>query len=158
LLYWLLSGGKIFDRENHRDDKYLLGRNLADRREFELVHQLLDKMIVYDPLQRYPSGESALEAVTNLITVIDAGGRPILRNFVHRCAFCAQGEYVFQNGPEDNQKNQEEAKSLGLDAPWGGRQSNISHHFWMVAVCNKCGHVQLFRPDLFPEAHKNWLR
>jgi len=157
LLHWLLSKGNVFDRENHRADRYLLGRHVADRREHELVHELLDRMITYEPLERYQTASLVVEAVKNLIAVIEAGGRPILLYFAHRCAFCGQGEYEFRNGPEDTQMNVNISKELGLDA-YDVRPSNRSHFFWMVAICNKCAHVQLFRPDLIPEAFKNWTR
>jgi len=89
---------QIFDRENHRADRYRLGRGLPDRREFELVHHLLDRMIVEEPLKRCQSATIVVEAVTGLIDVLAANGRPILLNFAHRCSFCGQGEYKFQNG------------------------------------------------------------
>ncbi len=157
LLHWMLSNGSVFDRENHRADRFLLGRGVADRREHELVHELLDRMIVYEPSERYQSAVMVLEAVANLIAVIEAGGRPILLNFAHRCSFCGQGEYEFRNGPEDIPRNQSASQSLGL-AAYGVQPSNSSYAYWMVAICNKCAHVQFFRPDLVPEARKNWLR
>jgi serine/threonine protein kinase len=67
LLYWLLSGGKIFSREKHRDPEWDLkgprkwsGRNASE--EFwkniymEHVNRLLDKMIVNDSQQRIDMG------------------------------------------------------------------------------------------------------
>jgi serine/threonine protein kinase len=157
LLHWMLGRGKVFDRENHRAERNMLGRDVADRREHELVHELLDRMITFEPLERYQSAALVVEAVTNSIAVIEAGGRPILLNFVHRCSFCGQGEYEFRNGPEDSPENVDVSNSLGLKA-YSVRPSNRSHFYWMVAICNKCAHVQFFRPDLVPEAHKNWSR
>jgi serine/threonine protein kinase len=157
LLHWMLSSGKVFDRENHRAERNMLGRNVADRREHELVHELLDRMIAFAPVERYQSAVLVVEAVTNLIAVIEAGGRPILRNFAHRCSFCGQGEYEFRNGPEDSHSNQVGSQSLGLSAHLVN-PSNSTYFFWMVAICNKCAHVQFFRPDLVPEARKNWSR
>jgi serine/threonine protein kinase len=157
LLHWMLSKGRVFDRENHRSDRNLLGINVADRRQHELVHVLLDRMIAYEPSARYQSSVLVVEAVTNLIAVIEVGGRPILLNFAHRCSFCGQGEYEFRNGPEDSPKNQAASQALGLVAPMV-RPSNSSHFYWMVGICNKCAHVQFFRPDLVPEARKNWSR
>lgn len=157
LLHWMLSGGQVFDREDHRSERNMLGRDIPDRREHELVHELLDRMITFDPLERYPSAALVAEAVKNLIAVIETGGRPILLNFAHRCSFCGQGEYEFRNGPEDTRQNEEKSTALGLQA-YKVSPSNRANFYWMVAICNKCAHVQLFRPDLVPEAQKNWSR
>jgi len=42
LLHWMFSK-QMFDRENHRALRYKLGKALADRREFELIDELLDR-------------------------------------------------------------------------------------------------------------------
>jgi serine/threonine protein kinase len=115
MLHWMLSGGRVFDREDHRSERNMLGRGLADRREQELVHELLDRMIILDPLLRFQSAELVTEAVRNLIEILEAGGRPILLHFSHRCAFCGQGEYEFRNGPEDTRRNFDIAHELGFD-------------------------------------------
>jgi serine/threonine protein kinase len=158
LLHWMFSG-QAFDRENHRAPRYKLGKGLDDRREFELVHELLDRMILEQPLGRYQGAQMVVEAVTGMIEVLEANGRPILLNFAHRCSFCGQGEYVFQNGPEDLQKNANAGQGLGLTATMVNPQPvQYSHNFFMAAVCNKCGHLQLFRPDLVKGAAHLWLR
>jgi serine/threonine protein kinase len=91
LLHWMFSG-QAFDRENHRVPRYTLGKGLGDRREFELLHELLDRMILEQPLGRFQSSQMIVEAVTELIGVLEVNGRPILFNFAHRCSFCGQGE------------------------------------------------------------------
>jgi len=158
LLHWMFSE-QMFDRENHRALRYRLGKGLADRREFELIHELLDRMIVEQPLSRYQGAQMVVEAVMGLIGVLEANGRPILLNFAHRCGFCGQGEYVFQNGPEDTPRNNQLSDSFGLTVPAQNPQpAQYSYNFFMIAVCNKCGHVQLFRPDLVKGAAQLWLR
>jgi len=52
LLYWMLSYGRIFDREDHRKDEYLLGKHDPGAPEYPLVNQLLDLTIVADPFRR----------------------------------------------------------------------------------------------------------
>jgi serine/threonine protein kinase len=157
LLHWMFSR-KVFDRENHRSERNLLGRGLADRREYELVHELLDRMIVEEPHARYATASLALEAVTNLIQVIEAKGRPILIDFDHRCDFCGRGTYKFMNGADDSPANKGIGGSLGLGSPQYTSPAKYSVNFWMIAVCDKCSHVLLFRPDLVPEAGKLWAR
>jgi hypothetical protein len=157
VLHWMFSC-RPFDREDHRSERNRLGNGLADRREYELVHQLLDRMIVHEPLSRYANAEVAALAVTGLIQVLEAHGRPILIDFAHRCSFCGQGEYEFVNGPEDEYKNAAGAQALGLTAPQHRSPAQYSHNFFMMAVCNTCSHVQFFRPDLVKGARELWAR
>jgi len=157
VLHWMFAR-RPFDREDHRSERNQLGRGLADRREYELVHQLLDRMVVHQPTTRYPSAEIATEAVIGLIQALEANGRPILIDFAHRCDFCGQGEYEFINGPEDDYKSVAPAQALGLTAPQYRSPAQYSHNFFMMAICNKCSHVQFFRPDLVKGARELWLR
>jgi hypothetical protein len=98
-------------------------------------------------------------AVRGLIDVLEAKGRPILIDFAHRCSFCGQGEYKFQNTAEDLGINAAAGSSLGLTAPALNPQpAQYSHNFFMVAICDKCSHVQLFRPDRVKGARELWMR
>jgi serine/threonine protein kinase len=158
LLHWMFSR-RVFDRENHRGERNMLGRGVADRREYELVHELLDRMIVEDPLRRYQNASIAVEAVRGLIQVLEAKGRPILIDFAHRCSFCGQGEYKFLNTPEDLQRNTSAPQSMGLRAPMlSPSPAQYSNHFFMVAICEKCSHVLFFRPDMIKGARELWMR
>jgi serine/threonine protein kinase len=65
LLYWMLTG-KIFDREKHREDEWRFGRGSLPLPEYELVNQLLDRMIAVDPSQRHQSAAVTLAAVEDL--------------------------------------------------------------------------------------------
>lgn len=158
LLHWMFLR-KPFDREDHRSARNKLGKDLADRREFELVHELLDRMIVQDPLARYANASFVVQAVNGLITVLKAKGRPILIDFAHRCGFCGQGAYKFQNTAEDLSGNAAVSASMGIAAPLTHPQpAQYRNNFFMVAICEKCGHVQLFRPDLVKGARELWMR
>ena len=159
VLHSMFPGTRPFDREDHRSARNQLGKGLVDRREYELVHELLDKMIVHNPGARFPDAKVAAEAVTRLIRILEANGRPILIDFPHTCAFCGQGEYKFLNGPEDLRKNTEAPQSWGLTAPVMSPQpAQYSHNFFMISLCDVCGHVQFFRPDLVKGAKDLWMR
>jgi serine/threonine protein kinase len=158
VLHSMFPGSKPFDREDHRSERNRLGKGFADRREYELVHQLLDKMIVHTPADRYGNATLAADAVGALIRILEVNGRPILIDFPHRCAFCGQGMYKFMNGPEDIYKNDAEAQGLGLQAPQHVSPAQFSHNFFMIAVCDVCSHVQFFRPDLVKGARELWMR
>jgi serine/threonine protein kinase len=167
ILYWLLSYGRIFDREDHRSEEHNLvdhrtlgvwepGTSLEEGQAHELVNDLLDEMIVLDPGGRIKNADELEERVNLLLGFIDANARPILLGFPHRCNFCRQGEYRFQNGPFDpGHKAIDTAEALGLKAGW---QTGSSDIHWMIAICNMCGHVELFRPDLVPKALDRWRR
>lgn len=165
VLYWMLSGGRMFDREQHRDDEYRLGQHDPGAPEWELVNGLLDQMIVAEPFRRTLSAEVLLLKVDGLISVIRAGGHPITLEVPHRCLFCAQGAYkVVVNGLRPGSRldrtflqiaNDEASSIFGLGAPTAGVPT-VPH--WLIMVCEACGHVQLFRPDLGAEALKNWQR
>jgi serine/threonine protein kinase len=158
LLHWMFTG-KRYDRENHRDEEFLVQRGYPDRREGELIHQLLDRMIVEEPTARYQNGALVREAIMGIIGVLEAGGRPIVKDFAHRCSFCGQGQYVFFNGSEDSRANQGVSYSWGLQVPLvEQKKTTYSNNFFMLAVCNKCSHVQFFRPDLIPGADELWRR
>jgi hypothetical protein len=91
--------------------------------------------------------------------VLEAKGRPILKDFIHRCGFCGQGQYEFVNGPEDKRENQATSYEWDFKVPVvNRRRTNYSNNFFMIALCNKCGHTQLFRPDLVPGAAELWMR
>ena len=83
---------------------------------------------------------------------------PILIDFAHRCSFCGQGQYQFQNGPEDEYRNVAGAQALGITAPRYRSPAQFSNNFFMMAICDKYSHVQVFRPDLVKGARELWLR
>jgi hypothetical protein len=116
-------------------------------------------MIVREPLSRYADASFVVQAVTGLLGVLEAKGRPILIDFAHRCSFCGQGEYKFQNTPEDLVRNSVVSSGMALTVPANNPQpAQYSHNFYMIAICEKCGHVQLFRPDLVKGARELWMR
>jgi serine/threonine protein kinase len=151
LLYWMLSGGRIFERERHREEGYVLRRDSVSP-EYELVNQLLDRMIVEDPSGRYLTAESAVTAVDGLIDVIRARGHAIGLGIPQRCIFCAQGQYkIVANGIEAKDRARSDAhNSLGL--------ASVGNPTWLIMICEACGNAQIFRPDLAPESVKRWQR
>jgi serine/threonine-protein kinase len=148
LLYWMVSGKKIFDRENFRQQRYRIGQDDPREPGYELINQLLDKTIVENPSLRIQNARSLLSEVDTLFSVIKAGGHAISLEVSHRCIFCAQGEYkVVVNGLQDGdaQSANGQAQSMfGWVAPG-------NYPKWLLMVCQACGNVQVFRPDLpFP--------
>jgi hypothetical protein len=150
LLYWMLTG-RVFDREKHRDEEWRIGRNDLPLPIYELVNQLLDKMIVADPWKRYQSAVSVAEAVRGLLRIEAAGGHAIGSEIPQLCTFCANGIYEWVADPfKDHGRATMAAENFGVRM--------VGNPMWMILICPSCANVQLFRPDLAPEADKRWRR
>ena len=163
VLHSMFPRTRPFDREDHRSARNQLGKGLVDRREYELVHELLDKMIAHSPRARYRDAKVAAEAVTRLIRILEANGRPILIDFFsHVLPSVAGREYKFLNGPEDLREGTTRLRQPGCSL-WGRpvmspQPAQYSHNFFMISLCDVCGHVQFFRPDLVKGAKDLWMR
>ena len=139
LLYWLLSGGKIFSREKHRDiENDLKGRNEDsvlgwNNIYLEHVNRLLDRMIVTDPRGRANISQVVifLKRITKLI---EREFNPVSESIRQRCTYCGIGYYVIavSGSPSD-------VRNFGF-SPVAGSE-------WKILICNECGHVQSFRLD-----------
>jgi serine/threonine protein kinase len=161
LLYWMLSEGRMFDREQHRKQEYLLGQYDLGASEYQLVNQLLDAAIVEDPEQRILGAPQLLGRVDGLIKVIRAGGHPITLAVQHRCLFCGVGHYVVtvdgtKPGELHNRSHRE--RSIDNASSGFGWKATAGSPTWLIFVCDTCGHVQTFRPDLAPASLRNWNR
>lgn len=153
LLHWMTSGGKIFDREEHREHRYKIEGTSDLDGNVELIHQLLDETITKKPGARLPSAVDLLYKVDELILRMEVGGHAVSLEVPHRCLFCARGQYkVVVNGLEGNaQAAGSEANSLfGWGAP-------TPYPAWLIMVCDFCGNVQTFRPDL-PESKSSGFK
>jgi serine/threonine protein kinase len=144
LLFWMVSGKQIFDREDHRHPRYRIGQDEPSNPAYELINQLLDRCIVSQPSQRIQDAVSLVYEVDQLINVIEAGGYPITLEVPHRCLFCAKGTYkVVVNGLQDGTEMNESNRANSMFG-WGAPDRPV----WLVMVCDACGNVQIFRPDL----------
>ena len=137
VLYWLCSSGRIFAREKHRDADFELV-SLTQNIMLEHVNEvLLDRMIVQDPAGRFGSMSEfrgKVEEVKQLIsggfTPIPGPGEPIPDRVPIRCRHCGRGSYQRY----DRDDSHAFRSSLRED--------------WITVVCNYCGHIETFRPDL----------
>jgi serine/threonine protein kinase len=145
LLYWLLSNGRIFSREKHRNRKWdLKGRNENsllgwDNIYMEHINRLLDLMIVYDPSERR-SVHNILILLRRAKKLVAGEFSPIAKDIPQPCLYCGQGVYVYRA------TSNTEVRNFGFQ-PVGAPD-------WRVLVCNSCGHVQAFRIDMAKQ--KEW--
>jgi serine/threonine protein kinase len=77
ILYWLLSGGKIFSREKHRTSQYNLTRDRKDAGIF-FVYDLLEGMIEAEPARRaFRDANEVGAAVETIIRRIEVNAHHI---------------------------------------------------------------------------------
>jgi hypothetical protein len=150
LLYWMLTG-RVFDREKHRNDDWRLGRADLPMPIYELVNQLLDRMIAADPWARYQNALGVAESVRGVLRIESAGGHAIGLGIPQICSFCASAIYEWVADPFTNRERASTAAAnFGLKM--------VGDPMWMILVCPSCANVQLFRPDHAPDSVKRWRR
>jgi serine/threonine protein kinase len=140
VLYWLLSGGRIFSREKYRDEDWDLkgsarwsGRGPSetfwDNIYMEHINRLLDLMIVADPRQRYDV-YMILPIVEMVKRAVEKEFNPIGKGIQQPCTYCGYGKYKLR--AVDSQ-----VTDFGLKM--------VGNPEWRILVCDVCGHVQFFR-------------
>jgi len=138
LLFWLLSDGKYFTREKHRNIEFDLKGKNEDRITkwndlyMEHYNRILDLMINVDPNKR--------RDVDNIILCLKDANRlyshkfnPVGGNIPQPCYYCGQGIYI------QRIQNTDDVNNFGFNV--------IGPADWKIYICNYCGHVQLFRYD-----------
>lgn len=138
VLYWLLSGGKIFSREKHRDPKWdLKGKNEDswlgwNNIYMEHVNRLLDFMIVSDPEARI-GVNNILILLKRVKRLVQEEFNPIDKDIPQPCYYCGIGIYVLK-------ANSDNVQNFGINL--------VGSSDWRIFVCSECGHVQAFQVDL----------
>jgi serine/threonine protein kinase len=142
LLHWMASGGKLFDREEHRSGSFKLEGSSDLDPNPELIHELLDETITPMPDGRLPTAVDLMYKVDELISRMEAGGHAVGLEVPQRCIFCGSGRYeVVVNALEGGARDA--AQSL-----FGWASPSSPPAAWLILACNLCGNVQVFRPDL----------
>jgi serine/threonine protein kinase len=135
LLYWLLAG-RVYSREKHRlpawDVKSVQTDPMTGEGNsfLEHVNDLLDKMVVEDPLQRRDVA-NVLILVRQARHLIVNRAHPLTMSVRHPCSFCGRGAYVLTVDGDVTA-----VSNFGLRA--------VAGNHWRALVCDRCGHVQLF--------------
>jgi hypothetical protein len=107
---------------------------------------MLDNMIQEDPEKRgYSQAGQAREVASHIARLFEANYRVVSSTLPSRCMYCGQGDYRLIAMQSPNEVN-----NFGLTARSGSS--------WRAMVCEHCGHVQLFRPDLTKSRGAAWER
>ena len=139
ILYWLLSGGTMFSRERHREEKWDL--KIKDRYAplgwsnvyMEHANRLLDFMIIHDPDQRI-NIRNVLLGIKDVSRLIQKEYNPISKDIKQPCTYCGYGVYHLQAATSTDVRN------FGFQT--------VGNSEWRIFTCSECGHVQAFRIDL----------
>lgn len=141
VLYWMLSGGRVFDREDHRARGNSLIELLGPPK-WEHVHLLLDKMIVEKPLERLHSHE-VKEALTMTQELVEGNFAPLKPSGGIQCRFCGIGKYerfaAFSDGGSTIDQGMSRVGLFPIIGPFG---TNVR-----VLRCSNCGHIEWFQFD-----------
>jgi serine/threonine protein kinase len=136
LLYWLVSGGRVFSREKHRDGSFnLLQQETSYPRIYHLAHinEVLDKMIVGRPEGRLQNARLVREQLDRLRHLIAGNFPPLISSLNHICRYCGSGGYRLALSP-----NTTSIHNFGFNP--------VGMPDWRGMRCDRCGHIELFRP------------
>jgi serine/threonine protein kinase len=134
VLYWMLSGGSIFAREDHRTNSNSLTALLGDQR-WEHVHMLLDKVLVEKPADRLDL-KSFLQELRKVRELVIGNFAPLKPSVGIQCRFCGLGTYQ-----RLGVRVTDSVARLMSNYHSGNATNVVSVN---VLSCNMCGHVQLF--------------
>ncbi|MGH7307460.1 MAG: serine/threonine-protein kinase [Candidatus Rokuibacteriota bacterium] len=137
VMYWMLSGGRIFAREDHRAPAVYLP-NLLRAQRWEHVHALFDHMIVEDLARRNPTTlmRSLFEQTEDLVM---GDYMPLRPSLGLTCQWCGLGKYAHHPYLAGGQGHIAWVRSSALRA----------------LKCSHCGHLELF--DLQGVANAKWM-
>jgi len=131
VLYWMLSGGAMFSREEHRSAHLA---DLLDEQRWEHVHTLLERVLTEKPSERL-TVEQFMEGVRQVRHLVMGDFAPLKPSIGITCRFCGLGKYgCLGKSPTD--------KVVILRSTDPSLLGQIAHVNLMV--CNNCGHVELF--------------
>jgi serine/threonine protein kinase len=137
VLYFMLSGGRMFNREIHREPDWNLVEISRDIR-LEHINNLLDHMLTIKPVDRYSASDVRKEA-SEIKRLIEGEYAPLEGHIrTTRCKFCGRGYYQTIVHSDEGYMHFFGFSSSAIQG--GGRG-------WRVMVCDICGHVEFFRMD-----------
>jgi serine/threonine protein kinase len=137
VIYWMLSGGKEFARE----DCPSLVDLLKDQR-FEHVQRLLAEMVVMDPVKRIHS-PGLREKLETTASLVEGNFAPLKPSIGIRCRFCGIGQYrqfAAYDGQQPSKPWQTAMKFRGLGIDIRMAEANAR-----ALQCGHCGHIELFQ-------------
>ncbi len=139
VLYWMVSG-KVFDREEHRNPVFDLteGQKAPD---IFFVYDLLDRMIVHGPQERFADAEEVADAVDEAVRLIEIRAHLLDLRVPQQCNYCGRGLYkpVADTTSLTDRSGVTDVHNFGFTI--------MGRPLMLILVCDYCSNVQMFRPD-----------
>ena len=141
VMYWMISGGRVFSRENHRAGANNLASSV-ERQRFEHVHMFLDRFLQPEPHKRSRGGLGDFRrGLEELVMLVSGNFVPLVPNRDIKCRFCGLGTYQRSNNKS------------GFSVPQAGL--SVTSEYYVVAMwCDHCGHIESF--NLKASGYREW--
>lgn len=145
VLYWLLSKGRVFSRERHREQSWDLKVKNMDLRlgweniYMEHINRILDHMIILDPGKRFTTFQ-ARYFIREAIRLIKKEFNPVSPQIPQPCYYCGIGQYQLRA------KDDIDVRNFGF--------KTVGAPDWRILLCSACGHMQAFRIESI--SRKDW--
>jgi len=136
LLWCMVSGRMKLPREWHKRDDYNLTLLFPYDPHMHMINVILDMCIVEDPKECCTSASDLLLIVDAYLEVIGRRGQLLFADVPRPCHVCGFGFYR----PEALRQNMVSSLQFWVT---GSERANLNVSLF---ICDKCGHVELFRP------------
>jgi serine/threonine protein kinase len=131
VLYWMLSGGGIFSREDHRSVHL---SDILGEQKWEHVHMLLDLVLREKPSERLGL-EQFVQELQQVRHLAMGGFAPLKPSIGMACRFCGLGKYE-----RLGDKVTDKVALLRSNEPTlAGQMAHVN-----IVKCTNCGHIELF--------------
>ncbi|MGO9636030.1 MAG: serine/threonine protein kinase [Steroidobacteraceae bacterium] len=131
VLYWMLSGGAIFSREDHRSAHL---SDLLGAQKWEHVHMFLDHVLREKPSERL-GVEQFVKELQQVRHLVMGDFAPLKPSIGITCRFCGLGKYERLGDKVTDKVATLRSNELGM--PGQVVSANLM-------TCSNCGHLELF--------------
>jgi serine/threonine protein kinase len=143
LLYWLVSGGELLEREYYREEPLDLRPRFGDP-VIQFIYELFDKTIVEKTDGRYESAQHVLDHVKKVIEYAEQNARYLDVNLPQRCVFCRTGLY---NWEYLGTRNDDRYRLEWFGLRFVKNNVVVVYPRILIGTCKHCGNIQQFRLD-----------
>jgi hypothetical protein len=143
VLWCMLSGRQKLYRENFTERHLDLTKMFPKDPDKHVINQILRKCVVRYEEDCLPHAGELLLWVQRTAEKLQAGGHIIREGVPRRCRVCGEGEYL----PEFREKGKDDpSTSLTVSRVFNGLAEGAGKITLQAYACDKCGHVQFFKP------------
>ncbi len=140
LLWCMVSGRLLLQREWFREPQNDISLMFKDDPHAYMINVILDKCVV-DRAQSCVSIHDLHAMVIAFVSVIDQGGQLLQEEVPRPCHVCGVGKYRPEHFRQPDQSFRMRFWNLS------GGANNINAATVRVYICDRCGHMELFKAD-----------